>query len=353
VTSIHVAVDLRLAGYRTGGISRYATELFKALQARDDLTVTALRSSADDTSPESSVRLRTPPHHRLERYSIAVELALARIRPDVYHATDFIAPRVPRVPIIATVHDLEFLRHPEFLDASALSYYRQIESSKKWTESWITPSQWTADDLMASFDIERRRITVVPQGIDRHLTLKPAIPRHERGRYILAVGTIEPRKRYDLLLTAHRLMNEPPRLEVVGNPGWESEGVSTRLSNTAGVNWRAGESDTSLWELYRNAFAVVVPSKSEGFGLSALEAMAAGTPVVSSGHGALPEVTGQAALIPASDDPPGWAAAIERIMEDEPLWNELSLFGQRRARELSWEHTAARTLAAYKHATKR
>lgn len=350
---LHAAIDLRLAAYRTGGIARYASGLYAALGSRDDLRVTGLRARADAAVDGNAVHLRTPPHHRLERYSLAVELALARARPDVYHATDFIAPRVPGVPVVATVHDLEFLRHPEFLEASALKYYRQLESSRNWTEYWITPSQWTADDLMRSFDIERRWITVVPQGIERHLAQRPVVPRAERGSYILAVGTIEPRKRFDLLLTAVTLMSGPPRLEVVGKQGWESEDVTQRLTSTPRVNWRSDESDAQLWELYRNAFAVVVPSKSEGFGLVALEAMAAGTPVVSSGHGSLPEVTGDAALTPLTDDPPGWAAAIERIMDDEPLWNELSLFGQRRAREFSWERTAKETLAVYRRAVGR
>lgn len=349
---LRVVIDLRLAAYRTGGIARYATELFNALQRRSEISIRAVRSRADTTPDTRALRFRTPPHHSQELRAIGVELALARHWPDVYHATDFIAPRLPRLATVATVHDLEFLRHPEYLDADARRYYGQLEQATQWTDAWITPSQWTANDLSKMLGVDSSTITVIPHGIPMHLSRQRIVPRSERAPFILAVGTIEPRKRYDLLLDALGSLADAPQLLVVGKPGWSSSDTERRLTNTSGVIWRQDVEDTELRELYRTAFAVVVPSLSEGFGFAALEAMAAGTPVISSNHGALPEVTGLAALVPEADDESGWARAIERLLDDEQLWNELSLFGQRRARDFSWARSAAETIAVYQAAAR-
>lgn len=345
--SLSVAIDLRLAGYRTGGIARYANDLYTALRTLPDLSIKAIRSRTDLTVDDQALRFRTPPHHRLERYAIAVEAALSRERFNVYHATDFIAPRFPRTATVATVHDLAFLQRPEDLEQSSLDYYRQISAARHWTDAWITPSQWTANDLSEHFDIDPDAITVIQHGIPLDLQRQPIVPRAERGDYVLAVGTIEPRKRYDLLLDTLALMPQRPRLEVVGKAGWNSDVTEYRLDSTGDVAWRRDAGDATLRDLYRNACAVVIPSHSEGFGLAALEAMACGTPVISSNQGALPEVTGLAALVPDGDDPHSWAAAIERIRDDEQLWNELSAFGRRRTQGFSWSRAARETSNVY------
>jgi glycosyltransferase involved in cell wall biosynthesis len=341
-------MDLRLAGYRTGGIARYGEELAGALRRIGDISLTELRARSDQSQGPQVRQMRTPPHHQFEHRALPIELRLKGIRPDIFHAIDFVAPRLSGVCTIATVHDLEFMRHPEYLDDASLRYYRQLDRAKRWTGHWITPSRWTADDLSSTFDVPPDRISVIPHGTPADLALKSPVPRSERDTFILAVSTVEPRKRYGLLLDALAESSNPPRLIVVGKEGWNSEADVNRLSSTPGVDWRSNVSDSELWSLYRQAFAVVVPSLSEGFGMSALEAMAVGTPVVSSGHGALAEVTGLAALTPESDDPEGWEDAIERVLEDEHLWNELSAFGQRRASQFTWRNTAALTADVYR-----
>lgn len=353
MAQLRAVIDLRLAGYRAGGIARYALELYRALERRPDVMVRAIRASGDPEAGDEDLRFRTPPHHRLEQYALGVELALARYRPDVFHATDFIAPRLPRIATVATVHDLAFLRFPQHLTPDSLRYYQKLKQSKTWTDHWITPSQWTADDLVRSFDIPANRVSVVPHGVPPDLVHMATPPRSERERFILAVGTLEPRKRIDLLLDALALMSLPPRLVLVGNPGWNTSALEQRIKGAAGVEWRRNVTDDELRQLYRTTFVVAIPSQEEGFGFVALEAMAAGTPVISSGHGALPEVTGLAALTPESDSPEDWARAIERMMDDEPLWNELSAFGRRRAESFSWPVAAELTVAAYQQARRR
>lgn len=345
---LRATIDLRLAGYRTGGIARYGEELARSLARIDDLELIPLRSHRDQTISRNARRLRTPPHHRFERHTIGVELMLNRIKPDVHHAIDFIAPSLPGVPVIATVHDLEFVRHPEYLDSAGREYYGQLAESRSRTAAWITPSQWTADDLCEQFQIDPSKVFVVPHGAPEGIALRPPLARDERSRYLLVVGTIEPRKRLDLLLDALETMDDPPEVRLIGRQGWQADAISARIEHSRNVAWLRDVSDPILMDAYRSAWAVLVPSLSEGFGLTALEAMATGTPVISSGRGALPEVTGQAALEPESDDPAGWADAIERILDDEPLWNELSLFGQRRAKEFDWNRSAKSTLDVYR-----
>ncbi len=344
---VTIALDLRLAGYRGGGIARYARELQAALLATDGVEVRGLRSRRDTTMTDD-VRLRTPPHHRLERFAVPVELALARYRPDVYHATDFIAPHLPGIAGVATVHDLAFVHWPGDLAPDALAYYRQLGDARRRTAAWITPSCWTADDLAGVYGIERNRIHVIPHGVSLDLLAGQALPRAERGDYILAVGTVEPRKRYDLLLDALRERSDLPRLVIAGGLGWNCQDLESRLRATAGVEWLADVDDMQLRRLYKEASAVVVPSRAEGFGLPALEAMAVGTPVVSSGGGALPEVTGDAALTVEEASAEGWADAIERIVTDSGLWERLSQAGREQARAFSWERAARETAMVYR-----
>ena len=352
---LRVAFDMRLAGYRAGGIARYATDLADALRRQPGIDLVPLRAARDSTADPSAVRFRTPPHHRLERYAIPAELLLRRVRPDVYHAVDLVAPVLPRVPVVATVYDLAFLRWPEDLAADALAYYRQLARSARWTREWIVPSAWTANDLIERYRVDPARVTVIPLGLTPEAGGEPPLPRAERGAYVLAVGTVEPRKRYDLLLDALDLVDPGVRLVVVGHPGWRAGAVQERLRAGAAagrVDWRVGASDAEVWRLYREALAVVLPSRVEGFGLAALEGMASGTPVISSGGGALPEVTGDAALEVAGG-PAEWAAAIQRVVGDDALWRALSAAGAARARRFDWDAAAAATAAVYQRAAGR
>jgi glycosyltransferase involved in cell wall biosynthesis len=174
------------------------------------------------------------------------------------------------------------------------------------------------------------------------------VPRAGRGDYVLAVGTVEPRKRYDLLLDALQERGALPRLVIAGSSGWNSGLLEGRLRSAVGVEWVATADDDALRRLYREAIALVVQSRAEGFGLPALEAMAVGTPVVSSGGGALPEVTGDAALPVAEPTGEAWAAAIARISGEDALWERLSAAGRARAREFSWDAAARATAQVYR-----
>ncbi|MCO5177473.1 MAG: glycosyltransferase family 4 protein [Thermomicrobiales bacterium] len=355
-TPLRVAFDMRLAGYRAGGIARYATDLVAALDDRSDIDLLPIRSVKDSTRDSAAVRLRTPPHHRLERVALPVELTLRRVSPDVYHAVDLIAPLLPRVPIVATIYDLAFMRWPEDLAPDGLAYYQQLPKALRWTTEVIATSTWTANDIAERLGFDPARITVIPLGLTRGIADDPPLPRSARGDFVLAVGTVEPRKRYDLLLDMLEHLDPAIRLVIVGNPGWRTDELQQRLRQAEAsgrVEWRTGLPDTDVWHLYRTALAVALPSRVEGFGLAALEGMACGTPVVSSAGGALPEVTGGAAIDLPDAEPDAWAAAIESLASDADRWSTLSAAGIAQAARFDWQSAADATVGVYRRAAGR
>ena len=344
---LRVGFDQRLAAYRMGGISRYALELGNALAALSDIDLARLRHSSDRAATPRDLKLRTPPHHRLETCAIGIELAMQRGRFDVYHATDFVGPRFTRCPVVVTIHDLAFIRWPDHLSRDALRYYRQVERQRQRVAHWITPSAWTKSELVDLVGVRADQITVIPHGVSSFVSRCNVVPRAEREPLVVAVGTIEPRKRYDLLLDAFERMKPQPKLVVVGDTGWNTEALQERLRSTGGVTWLDRASDADIDWLLSNALALAIPSLAEGFGLGALEAMARGTPVVSSGLGALSEVTGDAAAVPARDDSHSWAEALESVIHDESQWQLLSNAGVRRAEAFTWQEAARRTAEVY------
>ncbi|MFW6074278.1 MAG: glycosyltransferase family 4 protein [Chloroflexota bacterium] len=347
MNEIRVAIDLRLAAYRAGGIARYGVELSRGLRQIPGVTPLEARSRKDRIAPPGSLKLWTPPHHHLERVALGGEMLFRRRRWDVYHAPDFIVPHLHGAPAVATVHDLNFLDAPDHLTAESRWYYRQLFTSIDDTDLLIVPSEWTASRLSRSAGIDRDDIVVVPHGVPSFLAGLTPTPRSSRSNFLLAVGTIEPRKNYDLLLDALADSDFHRELIIVGGVGWEAEETRRRIESTPNVTWLRQADDRLLRHLYRDAIAVLVPSFDEGFGFSALEGMAAGTPVISSGRGALPEVTGGGALTVASSNPHDWSDAIERVVSDSAEWSRLSGAGIDRSRAFTWKAAAESTLSAY------
>jgi glycosyltransferase involved in cell wall biosynthesis len=343
---LRVGIDLRLAGYRVGGIARYATELSRALGDVPGIDPLALRSVRDDTLDRRAQRLCTPSHHRFEERAIGVELWLKRIALDIYHATDFVVPRLRGVPCVATVHDLSFVHWPADHTAESLRYYRRLASSARRTDAWITPSGWTANDLASIYGIDRNRIHVIPHGVLPGMLEASPLQRSQRRDFVLAVGTVEPRKRYELLLGAAR-RPDLPQLIIVGQPGWQSVDIQEQLSAHPRIDWIRRADDTSLRTLLREALALVMPSRAEGFGLPALEAMACGTPVLCSRGGAIPEVVGDAGEY-VGDTQEEWTDAIGRIALDRSAWQVLSRAGRARAAAFTWSRAAEQTASVYR-----
>jgi glycosyltransferase involved in cell wall biosynthesis len=363
-----IALDARLAYYRReSGIGQYIVHLARWLPRLDPARAyTILHSRKDRARPADAPNARrlslwTPSHHRFEQWTLPIELA--RLRFDVLHSPDFIPPWRGRFRRVITVHDLTFLRYPEFLTAESRRYYNdQIERAVAVADHILADSHATRIDLTDMLGVSGGKVTVVwlaPDARFRPLSRAECRPRLERlglpESYLLFVGTFEPRKNVAGLLNAYRALLDrgvnPPPLVLAGRRGWLFDEAAARVAQLRlrdRVIFLDAPTDDDLVALYNGASALILPSHYEGFGLPVLEAMSCGAPVVISRRGSLPEIAGDAALVVDDPDDAGaLAAAIERILADAALGARLREKGFARAGEFSWERCARETLAVY------
>jgi glycosyltransferase involved in cell wall biosynthesis len=235
---------------------------------------------------------------------------------DVLHCPTYYGPLRPRVPTVVTVHDLAVLRNPEWFPAWTRTYApRVVPTMIRAATLVIAVSEFTARETEELLGVSRGRIRVVPNGVDPVFTRDG--PRAE-GDYVLAVGTLEPRKNLHRTIAAAKRIGV--ELRVVGEPGW---GVVD-----AGVAWQGRVDDEGLARLYRGARCLVYPSHYEGFGIPVAEALACGTPVVTSRSSAMEEVAGAAAVLVDPLDVDSIAAGIveasSRTVDgfEPPTWDE-------------------------------
>ena len=235
-----IAIDARMCDYRQGGIASYtrqlATALAPLLTARGDTFVIGRARRGAMVVPTqpglTQPRIWTPPHHRLERLTLPVEWL--RARSDLLHSPDFLPVRPGPWRTVITVHDLDFLRHPERLTAEAHRYYGRVGQAVHHADAIIAVSRATRDDLIALTGADPCRVTVVHEAAD--LRYRPRDPRVAScsplriagvcvpSPYFLFVGTIEPRKNLDTLMDAYaayrRSSPTAAHLVIAGAPGW-------------------------------------------------------------------------------------------------------------------------------------
>jgi glycosyltransferase involved in cell wall biosynthesis len=246
---------------------------------------------------------------------------------DVLHCPTYYAPLRPRVPTVVTVHDLAVLREPSWFPRWTATYApRVVPHMIRAATLVIAVSDFTAREIEQLVRVPRERIRVVPNGVDPFFT--PSGPR-EDGDYVLAVGTLEPRKNLQRAIEAAERAGV--ELRVVGDPGWGGVGV--------GPAWRGHVRDEELARLYRGAKCVVYPSLYEGFGLPVAEALACGTPVVTSRDSAMADVAGDQAVLVDPLDVDDIARGITEAVGREVRFTPTS-----------WDETAARTEAVYREA---
>ena len=271
-------------------------------------------------------------------YPALLPLAAARSGADVLHCTIFRAPPRSRVPTVVTVHDVAVLRHPEVFPAWTRLYGRTgLRATIRAADRVFAVSEFSKRETVELAGVDADRVDVVPNALEPVFSAEG--PRLE-GEYVLAVGTLEPRKNLARVVAATERAGVELRL--VGAPGWGEAGVSG-----AHVSWLGRIEDDELAAAYRGARCLVFPSLYEGFGIPALEAMACGTPVVASAGGAVEEVTGGAAVLVGPLDVSAIAAGIG---EAHRRRDELVPLGLARAREYTWERTVDAAVAGYRRA---
>jgi glycosyltransferase involved in cell wall biosynthesis len=243
---------------------------------------------------------------------------------DVLHCTTFRGPLRSPVPTVLTVHDLAILRAPEaFPRWHRLYGIAGLRRVLRAADAVVAVSEFTRREVVELAGVSEERVRVVPNGVDPVFT--PDGPRAE-GDYVLAVGTLEPRKNLERVVEAAR--EAGVELRVVGARGWGGVDVD---------GWVGEIPDAELAALYRGARSVLYPSLYEGFGLPVLEAMACGAPVVTSLDTAMAEIAGEAAVLV---DPLDVSAIAAGILAADARREELVRAGAERAREFTWQRSA-------------
>lgn len=363
-TMQHIGIDTRLLYYRTGGISTYMRRLVSALETLDfQNRYTVFNSRKASESPVKRFEhaaLWTPCHHRFERLALSVELA--RFNLDVLHSPDFIPPLRGAKRHVITVHDLTFLHYPQYLTADSRRYYNdQIERAVRRADHILADSEATKNDLVNMLDVPATKITVHMLGVDERFQplSSEKQSRYQReldlpARYILFVGTFEPRKNILGLLRAYQLlmqqMSDVPPLVLVGRRGWLFEETMQQIDGMQlgdRVIWREDISDDMLPAVYNLASMLVTPSYYEGFGFPALEAMACGTVPLVSNRSSLPEVVGDVGLRIEPDDAEAWAVGMKQALTDIEWRDKMRQAGLERAKNFTWNQTASIVQSVY------
>ncbi|QGG95825.1 glycosyltransferase family 4 protein [Actinomarinicola tropica] len=366
---MRVAVTLEQCWHRVpGGTARAAIEQVRAVAARGDVDQVGV-SARHREGPEEAwvppIEVRQLPLPRLALYESwhhlgrpPVERATGPV--DVVHATGVAVP--PRTaPLVVTVHDLAVLHDPDQFTRRGVSFMRKaIELTAARADLVLCSSRATLDDCrVQGFPSERLRL--VPLGVAAEEATADEVARVRQsygltGRYVLFVGTIEPRKNLRGLLDAFRRVTSTPELAdvtlaLVGPPGW-GEDLAPRVAALGDRCRTLGFVPTDdLRALHAGADAFCYPSLLEGFGLPVLEAMVQGTPVVTSAGTATEElVEGGAGLAVPPRDPAAIAAALVEVLTDEDVARSLGEAGRRRSQQYTWARTAELVVDAYRDA---
>ena len=354
---VKVLIDLRMVRGHLHGIARYALELARRIPLLEPgwqfVGLTAPEGVPDDLGELAPriplVKARGGFLAPLEQPGLLADLL--RQGPDLFHATSFALPALWPGKLVATLHDANHLALPESASLTRTAYYRLVVAPRAArAEALITVSEFSRRELSAHLGLAPERFQVIGNGVDPSFhALGPQDLdgfRSRRGlppRYFAVVGNTKPFKNIRVLLPIADGLPAPLVL-LAGRGARRALGFSEKVIELSPLP------DEELVRFYAGACAVLVPSRYEGFGLPALEAMACGAPVIASAAGAHPEVVGGAGLLVAPDNALAWREACLRVFRDEALRRQLAAAGQERASRFSWDDCARQTLQVYRRA---
>jgi glycosyltransferase involved in cell wall biosynthesis len=376
-SQVRIGIEGKVLSRKTGGIGRYAIKLMETLislsaQQWPDLELVIFTAPQTDRALIPGLSVNMCERFRqikstLIRSSVLLPAGMLLEHIEVFHGLD-----QSGIPLfcragkhVVTIHDVIPLILPgAFPTRHRLVLATALARVRRQADIVIVPSHAAAEDVMRFLRVEQERIVVIPMGCEPRfrpaagsactatLRQRYALPE----RYILFVGTLEPRKNVAVLLQAFsRLLGENPRddlkLVVAGGEGWGGMDIRARaeaLKLRDRVIFTGFVDDDDLPDLYRGALMFVYPSLYEGFGLPILEAMACGIPVITSNRSSLPEVAGDAALLIDPTRPEDLAAAIMLLLCDGTRRQELRAKGIARARSFTWDAVAQQTIAIYR-----
>jgi glycosyltransferase involved in cell wall biosynthesis len=374
---MHIAINAHLLAhtrsFRRAGVSHYIEQVLVHLGACDRqnrytiYTTRGLDAAAIGLPANFQVRpSRLPtinPRVRIPWEQFLAPLLVRRIGADVFHGTLNVVPLACPIPSVVTIHDLAFIRFPQTFRAYNRTYLDfATRLTARRAARILTVSEHTRREVIGLLGVPPERVVVTPNAARAHFRPPPigAIDqlRARHGlpeRFLLYVGTLEPRKNLTTLLEAFAEVarRTDATLLIGGGKGWLYTPIFERLA-ALGLRDRVrfvgyiDEEELPLW--YAAATVFVFPSIYEGFGMPPLEAMACGTPVVTSNTSSLPEVVGDAGIMVDPHDAAALAAALTQLLNDADLRADLRTRGLQRAARFTWSTTAERTLRAYEDA---
>jgi glycosyltransferase involved in cell wall biosynthesis len=376
---VKVSLDVTAVPSSPAGAGRYAVELAAALVRREDpsLVLVARRDDAPRWRLIGGARADvvasspSPRPLRLAWEQLALPALLRRTRPDVHHGPHYTMPERARVPVVVTIHDCTFFDHPEWHESTKVRFFRRaIRVAARRASALVCVSETTARHLAAVCSVTAP-VVVAPHGVD-HLRFSPdplepgaddAVLRRigigPESRFVLFVGTVEPRKDVATLVRAFSALADDERdvsLVLAGRRGWGVRPVDEAVAATRHrdrITWTGYVPDDAVPALLRKASVVAYPSLAEGYGLPALEALACGAPLVTTSGTAMAELAGEAATLVAPGDPEGLADALAGVLRgaggSESVRRREA--GIARAAARTWEASAERHVEAYRIAT--
>jgi glycosyltransferase involved in cell wall biosynthesis len=386
---MRIGIDYTAAVNQYAGIGRYTRQLVQALLALDaedqyTLLVAGGRlawagvPASESPSHRLSLDIQGKPNarvvnlplterawailwHRL-RLPLWVELFSGRL--DIFHSPDFALPPVRRAPTLLTVHDLSFMRVPECSPPSLRAYLLRVVPPSVRRADWVlADSDSTRNDVVELLGVDPDRVRVIYPGVDECFqrvqdtqALTDVRQRYRLPeRFVLSVGTLQPRKNLTRLIEAYAQarLDAGVKLVIAGGTGWMYEGIFRRVEELklqGRVCFAGYVADVDLPGLYTLADLFVFPSLYEGFGLPPLEAMACGTPVVTSNVSSLPEVVGDAGLMVDPRDVEALANAMAQVLGDPSMRSAMAQRGLAQARGFTWSRAAEELRRLYHEA---
>lgn len=372
---MHIGIDAHAIGAQQGGNETYIRNLIRALAEIDSnnrYTLYLANAKAAEewrtgfTKQFTNFEVRSlPPPTPLVRVPVALAFEL-RFRPvDLLHV-QFTAPPFCPVPVVATIHDLAFEHLPEtFTRRGSFQLKLTVRKTAKKAARIATVSEYSRQDLLRTYRLPPEKVVVTYNGVEPHFSCQPAstneldLIRQRFGiqrDFILAVGSLQPRKNLVRLIRAYaKLRSEHEQfnyqLVIVGRKLWLADSIFDEVNRqkwAADVILTGYVTDEDLPALYRTATAFVYPSIFEGFGLPPVEAMACGTPVITSNLSSLPEIVGDAAVLIDPYNEQDLAAGLLRVVNDEQLRVRLRSRGIEQAKKFTWRTAAEKTLELYR-----
>ena len=368
---MRIAWDGRALVAPRTGIGWYTYHLLRGFeQVQADWTGHLLLNREIDDRFDPRIRretIRFPNTVRLrplyERFLLPRKLN--QLQPDVWHSPMTVIPEgLENVRTVATVHDVAFRLFPDIQPPAYRNYWNYwTEQACRRADRIVAVSEATRRDLLEHFGADPLKVVVVHEAADPFMARE--IPEEDlvsvRTRYALPdrflffVGTLEPRKNLSLLFEVYRIARDRgvdlPVLIVAGGKGWLQDRIESEAAKAGDKVRFVGYLDReNLRAFYRLADLVLVPSLYEGFGLQAVEAMAAGAVVLASDVSSLPEVVGQGGLLLPPDDPEAWLSMIEELLKNPEGRSGWRAKAKTQAARFSWERTTRETFDVYRAA---